>query len=147
MSIEDDVHTMHSDRTRGAYEVWTANSVISTGWMTIMGAQTCLDSMELDWDTPLEIFYVRKILTRQERENPSLVRATQTRRWDSGGNLVPEQASSESSERREGQGLERDTGTRPPQMGRREAKRLLRYIRELEEELNKEISINDHLEK
>ena len=145
MSTEHDTAT----RSQGCYEVWTENTVVSCGWQTVMGAQLCLDGLKRVHKTPLEIFYVHRIPTADEKE---AFHAAPTGRNPSKGVFLREQATGEAreehQERREASEREkvvRDAGARSQKVeGLRDD--LLRYIRELEEELSKEITVNDHTE-
>lgn len=140
LKVEHDM----SNRDKGGYEIWTENTVVSVSWQTVQGAQKCLDGLKRVFLTPLEIFYVHRIPTADEKE---AFHVTKTGRDPARGTLLRSQMLGEDDARRVRQGLDSDAGAGSQTVARlREAlarstednTKLRRYIHELEEELGRE---------
>ena len=133
-----------SNRNKGGYEVWAEGKFKSISWQTMPGAQACLDRLKQDCSTPLEIFYVHRIPTADEKE---AFHVTKTGRDPSKEPLLRSQMLSEGHTRRVREGLDSDTGTGSQTVARlreelarstKENSQLQEHIESLEEELNKE---------
>ena len=150
-----------SDRSKGCYEVWSNYTPIGNGWQTVQGAQQWLDRIKRrTLGTSLEIFYVHRIPTADEKET---FHVTKTGRDPTRRPLLRSQMLGENDARRIREGLDSDTGTGSQTVARlREAlarsikdnvqllknnAQLLKHVLELEEELNKEITVHDSPEK
>lgn len=136
-------HSM-SSRSKGGYEVWAKNIAISASWQTIQGAQASLNGLKRAFGEPLEIFYVHKIPTAEEKET---FHVTQTGRDPAREPFLRDKNPSEGRTQRLREGLDSNAGTGSQTVARlREAlarstednTRLRAYVRELEEELGRE---------
>lgn len=132
-----------SNRNKGGYEVWAKGKFESISWQTVMGAQACLDRIKEDFPlTPLEIFYVHRIPTADEKK---AFHVTQTGRDPSKKPLLRSQMLSQSYTGRIRDGLDSNTGTGSSTVemiqealtrSTRDNDLLIDHITALEEELN-----------